>query len=152
MRHRTVLLVFALWLGLVAFADGRTWTDSTGYYRVEADLIGFNDATVVLKKDNRQLVAIPIAKLSRGGPGLSGVQGRGRAGTPLRRCACRPGPWPRGCKVVGRVVDYARKDVTIQQRRGKTYVNDRLFAQSSRGLSEDAAEARAPTSRSPDRR
>ena len=32
-----------------------------------------------------------------------------------------------GLKVVGRVVDYARKDVTIQQRRGKTYVNDRLF-------------------------
>ena len=52
-------------LGLAALADGRTWTDSTGNYTVEADLIGFNDATVVLKKKNRQLVAVPIDKLSK---------------------------------------------------------------------------------------
>jgi hypothetical protein len=32
-----------------------------------------------------------------------------------------------GLKVVGRVVGYARKDVTVQRRRGKIYVNDRTF-------------------------
>src|SRR5690606_35757712 len=32
-----------------------------------------------------------------------------------------------GWKVSGRVVAYGRREVTIQRRRGKVYVNDRLF-------------------------
>ena len=32
-----------------------------------------------------------------------------------------------GTKVVGKVVDFTRKDVTIQRRRGRIYVNDRVF-------------------------
>ena len=65
MWRRVILLVSTVWVGLAALADGRSWTDSTGYYRVEADMIGFNDTTVVLKKQDHQLVAVPIAKLSK---------------------------------------------------------------------------------------
>ena len=32
-----------------------------------------------------------------------------------------------GLKVVGKIVDYARRDVTLQRRRGKTYVNDTVY-------------------------
>jgi hypothetical protein len=65
MLQRTVLLPFVVLLALPVLAEGRTWTDSTGNYRVEAELIGFSDATVVLKKKNRQLVALPMDKLSK---------------------------------------------------------------------------------------
>ena len=66
MSRCILLLAMAFSAGLSWPADGRTWTDSSGNYRVEADLIGFNDTTAVLKKESRQLVAVPIAKLSQG--------------------------------------------------------------------------------------
>jgi hypothetical protein len=126
MRRHAVLLVFAVWLGLSALANGRTWTDSTGNYRLEADLIGFNESTVVLKKDDRQLMAVPIANLSKDDRAYleskEAVEQSRRSGDAMQTWTMAS-----GLKVVGRVVDYARKDVTIQQRRGKTYVNDRLF-------------------------
>ena len=126
MRQRVILLASIVWVGLLALADGRTWTDSTGYYRVEGDLIGFNDATVVLKKENHQLVAIPIAKLSKDDQAYLESK---EATEQARRSADAVQTWTMasGLKVVGRVVDYARKDITIQRRRGKIYVNDRSF-------------------------
>jgi hypothetical protein len=126
MLRRATLLMWAVCLGLAAAAEGRTWTDSTGAYRVEADLVGFNDATVVLKRENHQLAAIPVAKLSAADREyLKSKEGFDQA----RRSADAVQTWTMasGLKVVGRVVDYARKDITIQQRRGKTYVNDRLL-------------------------
>jgi len=126
MRQHAVLLVFAVWLGSSELADGRTWTDSTGNYRVEAGLIGFNDVTVVLKKENRQLVAVPIAKLSN--EDRAYLESKDAVAQASRSAnAMQTWTMMSGLKVVGRVVDYTRKDVTIQQRRGKTYVNDRLF-------------------------
>ena len=126
MRQHAVLLVLVLWLGLSALAGGRTWTDSTGAYRLEADLIGFDEASVVLKKDDHQLVAFPIDKLS---PEDRAYLKSKDAADHARRSADAMQTWTMvsGLKVIGRVVDYARKGVTIQQRRGKTYVNDRLF-------------------------
>lgn len=126
-QHIPPLVAF-VWAALLAVApaDGRTWTDSTGYYRVEADLIAFNDTTVVLKKENGQLVALPIDKFSKDDQAyLKSTE----VGDQARRSAGTVQTWTlaSGLKVVGRVVDYGRKGVTIQQRRGKTYVNDRLF-------------------------
>ena len=116
------------WFGWACplLADGRTWTDSTGNYHVEADLIGFNDATVVLKKENRQLVAVPIDKLSKEDQAYLESK---EAVEQARQSADAMQTWTMasGLKVVGRVVDYARRDVTIQRRYGKIYVNDRLF-------------------------
>jgi hypothetical protein len=126
MQYRTVLLICAVWLGLCALADGRTWTDSTGAYRLEANLIGFDASTVVLKKDNGQLVAFPIAKLSK--EDRTYLESKDTV-EQVRRSADAVQTWTMASefKVVGRIVDYARKDITIQQRRGKTYVNDRVF-------------------------
>jgi hypothetical protein len=80
----------------------------------------------VLKEENRQLVAFPIAKLSKEDQAyLQSKETVERA----RRSADAMQTWTMasGLKAVGRVVDYARKDFTIQQRRGKLYVNDRLY-------------------------
>ncbi len=126
MWQRIMLMASAVCVGVWVPADARTWTDSTGHYRVEADLIGFNDTTVVLKKQDRQMVAVPVARLSKDDQAY--LQSKEVAES-ARRSADAMQTWTMasGLKVVGRVVDYARKDVTIQRRRGKVYVNDRLF-------------------------
>ena len=43
----------------------RRWADATGKYKMEADLVAFNAATVVLKKGGRELVEVPAKKLSK---------------------------------------------------------------------------------------
>lgn len=43
----------------------RTWTDSTGQYRVEAVMVDFTDAAVRIKKRDGQILTVPIDKLSR---------------------------------------------------------------------------------------
>jgi hypothetical protein len=46
-------------------AAARVWTDATGQYTIEADLIAFNDNTVVLqRKGDQELGAISMDKLS----------------------------------------------------------------------------------------
>ncbi len=42
----------------------RTWTDATGKYRVEAELIDFTDGVVRLQKEDEQVIALPLEKLS----------------------------------------------------------------------------------------
>lgn len=122
-RSLAVAIVCA---ALASWAEGRTWTDSTGNYHVEAELVGFCDTMVVLKKENHQLVAVPLAKLSREDNAYLKSQ---EVSEYVRQSADATQTWtlPSGLKVIGRVVGYGRRDVTIQRRRGKIYVNDRLF-------------------------
>jgi hypothetical protein len=42
----------------------RTWTDSTGNFRVQAMLRDFNDGTVSLEKEDGQVIRLPIDRLS----------------------------------------------------------------------------------------
>ncbi|NUQ64533.1 MAG: hypothetical protein HUU20_18870 [Pirellulales bacterium] len=42
----------------------RTWTDSTGRFQIEAQLVSDDGSTVTLKKQSGQLVTIPLEKLS----------------------------------------------------------------------------------------
>jgi hypothetical protein len=43
----------------------RTWTDSTGQFQIEAELVKIEDGKVQLKQKNGQLVAIVLDKLSK---------------------------------------------------------------------------------------
>ncbi|HEY3394731.1 MAG TPA: SHD1 domain-containing protein [Lacipirellulaceae bacterium] len=120
-----MLLTIALTLTATA-ALARTWTDSTGKYNVDADLIAFNDKTVILQREDKQLGAIDIKKLSQGDQEyLKSKEAEERA----NEIAGKKQTWTLrdGMKVPGRVVDYARRDLTVQRRRGKIYVNDRQF-------------------------
>jgi hypothetical protein len=126
MWHRSVFLACFVLAGLSTLAQGRTWTDSSGNYRIEATLIAYNDTTVVLKKKNRQLVAVHINKLSK--DDQSYLESK-EASEQTRQSADGMQTWTMasGLKVFGRVVCYAKKNVTIQQRRGKIFVNDRMI-------------------------
>jgi hypothetical protein len=42
----------------------RTWTDTTGKFRIEAELVGVGAGVVELKKKSGETVRVPLAKLS----------------------------------------------------------------------------------------
>jgi hypothetical protein len=104
----------------------RVWTDTTGKYTIDADLIAFNDKTVVLQRKDHELGAVPIEKLSAADQQYLKSK---EAGDIKDRVTGKLQTWTMrdGARVLGRVVDYARRDITLQRRRGKIYVNDRVF-------------------------
>jgi hypothetical protein len=126
MTRHTFLAALVVWLGVSVVADGRTWTDATGHYQIDADMVGFNDTTVVLKKKSRQLVAVAVDKLSKEDQEYLKSK---EAVDEARRSANHEQVWTMtsGMKVVGRVLNYGTRDVTLQRHYGKLFVNDRRF-------------------------
>lgn len=118
------LLVVLILLSAATSAPARTWTDSTGKYSLDADLIAFNERDVVLQKADHQLISVPLDKLSDADRQFLESEDANAAMTAATG-ADQTWTLANGLKVVGRVVDYARRDVTLQRRRGNIYVNDR---------------------------
>ena len=58
-------LFLALALIVVAPVQARVWTDVTGNYTIEADLVGFDEKQVIVKREDKQLGSLPIEKLSK---------------------------------------------------------------------------------------
>jgi hypothetical protein len=111
---------------LSTLAQARKWTDATEKYSVEADLVAYNDETVVLKKKNSDLVSVKIAQLSTGDRQYLKSPEAAEKST---NEADVPPLWTlqNGLKVKGHLVGYGRRDIVVQRKRGKVYVNDRLF-------------------------
>jgi len=118
-----VCVAMAVW---TAAAPARVWTDATGRYTVEAELVAIDGNSAVLKKPDHKLVHVVIDQLSAKDQEYLKSQ---EALETDRKSEETMQTWTlrNGLKVVGRVIDYGRKDVTLQRRRGKLYVNDRLF-------------------------
>jgi hypothetical protein len=118
------LVLVACAAAFSATAHARTWTDSTGKYTVDADLIAFNERHVVLQKADHQLISVPLAKLSDADRKFLATED---ATTAMTSALGVDQTWTlaNGLKVVGRVVGFARHDVTLQRRRRHIYVNDR---------------------------
>lgn len=126
MSYRRVLLFTLLVVLLASVADARVWTDSTGHYKVEADLIAFNDQSVILQRADHQLVQMPIEKLSEADRAYLKTK---EAVESAKQVAGAKQSWMLrdGLKLVGQVVGYAHKQITVERHRGNIYVNDRLF-------------------------
>lgn len=122
------LLVFAMVLVVTPMvsAETRTWKDVTGIYKIDAELIGFNDQMVILQREDKELGAIPIAKLCE--EDREYLKSKEALETHDQNLG-EMQTWTtvNGLKVVGRIVDYAQRDVTIQRRRGRLFVNDQQF-------------------------
>jgi hypothetical protein len=111
---------------VVAPAAAREWKDITGNYTLEADLVGFDDQLVILQRANKELGSCPIDKLSKEDRAfLESKEAQQIHSANLGKMQT----WTMisGLKVVGKIVDYARRDVTLQARRGRTYVNDTVY-------------------------
>jgi hypothetical protein len=109
-----------------ALAAPREWSDTTGKFKVKADLITFSDRLAVLQRGDKKLVAVPVDKLSKADQEF--IKSKEVDAQPAKESS-EPQTWTmrNGQKVVARVVDYARKKIVIQRRRGTVYVNDRAY-------------------------
>lgn len=126
--NRTLVAAAALLLaGAADRTLGRTWTDDTGAYTIEADLVAFDDDQVILKRSSDgSLGSIDPTRLSEADLAyLQSEDAKAVAG----EWADAPQTWTMrsGLKVPGRIVDFTQRQVTVQRRRGHVYVNDRRF-------------------------
>ncbi|TWT42957.1 SHD1 domain-containing protein [Botrimarina hoheduenensis] len=117
----------ALLLASVATpVDARIWTDNSGKYTLDAELVGFDDDQVILQRaTDKALGAVSLDRLSDADRDYLASEEGARSGKRLDE----PQIWTlrNGLKVPGRVVDFVSKEVTVQRRRGRVYVNDRAF-------------------------
>jgi hypothetical protein len=120
------LVVSAFGLSGATAASARQWKDSTGNYSVEADLLATGDTQVVLKRQDGKLVVVEKTKLSAADQTFVADH---EAAVPAASSEAGLQTWTMqsGLKVTGRVVGYGRKEITIIRKRGKVYVNDRVF-------------------------
>lgn len=104
----------------------RTWTDSSGRYTVDADLVALTDKSIVLQSSDHRLVSIEIEQLSKQDQAFLATE---EATLAADKVAKKQQTWTTvdGLEIIGNVVDYVERDVTVQRRRGKVYVNDRVF-------------------------
>jgi hypothetical protein len=124
--HGLGLCSLFLALSSAAAASARVWTDSTGKYTLEANLVAFDDNMVILQRADHELGGVAIDKLSE--KDREYLKSK-EAGEEASKVTGKTQLWTlaNGLKVPGKVVDYARKEVTLQRRRGKIYANDRQF-------------------------
>jgi hypothetical protein len=107
-------------------AEAREWKDVTGIYKIEADLVGFDETTAILQRENKELGAFPIEKLSDADREF--LKSKAALETHEKNLgALQTWTTAKGVKIVGKIVDYAQRDVTIQRRRGRLFVNDKLY-------------------------
>lgn len=124
----------ALFLSIlpVQEAKKREWSDKSGNYQFEGTLVAFNDKTAVFKLGDKEkvngheLISIPRKDLSDADLEYLSTKEAGDSNAKLGELQT----WTMrdGSKVVGKMVDFVRKDVTVQRRRGNIYVNDRAYS------------------------
>ena len=78
-------LVLSVVMGLVVLvsAGARTWTDSTGKHKTEAEFVDCTDGVVRLKKDDGAVISVPMEKLSEADQEFVRLSADG-AGVPAR--------------------------------------------------------------------
>lgn len=105
-------------------AEIRQWTDATGRYSLDAELVLFNDTSVVLKREDHEMVSIPVQDLSSRDREFLASQPardmRDRAINGVQTWHLR-----NDTEISGRMVDYAQREITLVRRRGSFYVDDR---------------------------
>ena len=121
-----VLFVVLTLINTTIVAQARQWSDSSGNYSIEADLVAFNQDSVIIQRADKELASIPIADLSDADrqylKSKEAIQTNSKRLDTLQTWTTKS-----GLKVLGKIVDYARGEVIIQRRRGKIYVNDTAY-------------------------
>ena len=132
MPQLTPLLAFCLVLFQTPGTPKKEWSDKSGTYQFGATLLAFDNDTVVLKSTDKErmngheLISIPRKDLAEADQEYLNSKEAIDANSQLDKRQS----WTMrdGSTVVGKIVDFVRKDVTVQRRRDKIYVNDRLFS------------------------
>jgi hypothetical protein len=124
-------LVAGLLLVSWASADARVWTDNTGKFTQEAELVDFDERIAVLKKDNGRLVAIEIEDLSKEDREYLASK---EAKETVTKATSKEHVWTLtdGEKIAGRVVRYGRREVVLERRNNRIFVNGRPITELSK--------------------
>ncbi|NLE62038.1 MAG: hypothetical protein GX616_27085 [Planctomycetes bacterium] len=127
MRRYTLLASLVLSLAAAnAPARAREWTDKTGTYSIEAELFGYDDENVILQREDGDLGMFKRDELSAADREY--LTSKEAVEINDKNLQCNQA-WTTasGLTLAGRVVDYFRDEITVQRRRGRMYVNDRVF-------------------------
>ncbi|MCC6510595.1 MAG: hypothetical protein IT423_15945 [Pirellulaceae bacterium] len=105
-------------------AQARTWTDASGRFAVQGDLVAHSADHAVIKRENGKLLSITIADLSNDDREYLKSKENINA---MRAAADRQQVWHfrGGYQAVGRLEYYGRKEVVVARKRGRVYINDR---------------------------
>ncbi|MEI8373995.1 MAG: SHD1 domain-containing protein [Planctomycetota bacterium] len=71
LRRICWFVIFAVLVASSALAESRKWTDATGKFSIDAELIGVKDGKVLLKKSNGSQVSVPLERLSEADQALA---------------------------------------------------------------------------------
>ncbi len=117
-------------LAQVAFvqpAQARTWTDTTGNYTVDGDLFAFNDEHVIVQREDGEMAMFKADVLSDDDKSYLLTES---AAALSQANLNKEQTWTMkdGYRLVGKIVDYSKSTVTLQRRRGKSWVNDRQYS------------------------
>ncbi|XZE35146.1 hypothetical protein SH501x_000631 [Pirellulaceae bacterium SH501] len=120
-------LVFTMALALAPFCSGREWKDASGLIKIQGTLLAADDHEVVIKLDQKrkehELLAVPLENLSK--EDLEYLKSQEVADQLAAEGQKQVWELANGMKVYGRLVRFVEKDVSLQRRRGRLYVNDR---------------------------
>ncbi|QDS92171.1 hypothetical protein FF011L_09080 [Roseimaritima multifibrata] len=130
MRHAAKRLIFflstATMLGLFAQCSAeetRQWTDASGKFRVEAELLAADKNLVVLEKDDGDLIAVRRAQLSE--PDRQYIQ-QSDAAAKASSAPRIDSEWKLndGEVVAGRLMGFGRQELSIKRELGDLWIND----------------------------
>lgn len=114
-------------LSAQAYAKVREWTSKDGNYKVEAELVSFNNDLLVLKEPNGELLAVELKQLSEKDQQFVKSE---ETGTAHKESLAEMQTWTSrdGMKVRGRILAFGRKDLIVQRRLSRVYIGDTLFS------------------------
>lgn len=126
MRFLSFAAAFTIGCDLASDASARLWSNATGDYTLEAELVAIDDTLVVLSRADGELAAMPVNELSDDDKEYL----KSKEATDLDDKTFAPvQTWTlkNGMSLTGKVVDFADKTLHLQRRRGRIFVNDRLM-------------------------
>jgi len=123
------LSALALCFGVLlptTWVDARVWTSKSGHFKVEAEVIAFNEHLVVLKKESGALVAVDLEQLSSEDQKFVASQETVDA---AKKQLDEMQTWTGkdGLKIIGRIVAFGKKDLKVQRKLGVVHIDDKKF-------------------------
>ena len=120
--RKSLFLSLILCASFVSDLHARDWSDPTGIYKIQGDLIAASEDTVVLRRKGGELEAYLTVQLSDADREFVKQH---LAAKEEDKTPDKPHTWTgrAGFKFIGRVTGYWTKDVVIHHERGTIYVN-----------------------------
>ena len=106
--------------------DLREWSDTSGHYKINARMIACDDEHVVLQKEGGKLISFAVKDLCEKDQQFV-KSTADETDSPAADDAIKTWTMRDGMRVRGRVADFANREVTIMNSRGRIYVNDQLL-------------------------